>query len=420
MSTRIVVTGLGVVSPFGLGVSTFGIGLRTGKSAVQRVSGMDWERFAPVAAPVSDFSPEQHLSRKQVHDSDRFTQLALIAAREALEDAGMTSSGERLCKTDGERIGIALGSAFGGVQTLEQGAAQLALHPTGRVSPRLISKSIPNAAASAIAMAWGIQGPVMTYATACASSANAIGEAIYWLRSGATDVVLAGGAECLYTPTILAGLGAAGALAKSGPQDVSAWSRPFDRDRRGMVMGEGAAFLALETLEHAVARGARIYAELVGYGASNDAYHETAPHPEGRGAALAMRQALQSAKLEAADIGYINAHATATPAGDAAECQALRTVFGDRTDEIPISSIKGAVGHLLGAAGAVESVATILAVNEGWLPPTLHCDHPDEQAPRDLVPGRARLQQVEAALSNSFGFGGQNAVLIWRRYGQGG
>lgn len=391
-----------------------------GKSAIRPMAVPEYQKWAPVAGAVPDFDMQSFLSRKQIADTDRFTQLALIATIEAMTDAGFepndanpfasTGMGTDI---DGERVGIALGSAIGGVQSLEAGALQLAASATGRTSPRLVSKSIPNAAAGSMAMRWGIQGPVLTYATACASSANAIGEAAYWLRAGEVDVVLAGGAECLFTPSILAGLGAAGALAKTGPADVSQWSRPFDRNRQGMVMGEGAAVLVLETWEHAVRRGARIYAELVGYGTSNDAYHETAPHPDGRGAVLAMQRALRSAQLAPTDVDYINAHATSTPAGDAAEGKALRSIFGDALQYIPVSSIKGAIGHMLGVAGAVESVASVLSIHNGWLPPTLHCENPDECAPPDIIPGKARNQPVQTVLSNSFGFGGQNAALVW-------
>jgi 3-oxoacyl-[acyl-carrier-protein] synthase II len=263
-------------------------------------------------------------------------------------------------------------------------------------------------------MHYGIQGSVMTYSTACASSANAIGEASYWLRLGEADMVLAGGAECLFSPAILAGLRAAGALATEGPESFSEWSRPFDKARTGMVMGEGAAMLVLETLERAQARGAHIYAELVGYGSSNDAYHETSPDPKGRGATLAMSKALRSAGLSANDIDYINAHATATPAGDLAESAALRETFGKHIDEIPVPSIKGAVGHMLGTAGAIESIACIQAIRTETLPPTLNCHDKEELAPKDVVPNVSRKAKITRALSSSFGFGGQNGVVIWQ------
>ncbi|MCL6442769.1 MAG: beta-ketoacyl-[acyl-carrier-protein] synthase family protein [Alicyclobacillus sp.] len=413
--TRIAVTGCGAVTPFGVGVDTFWRQLVDGKSAITEMADPALRTWSPAAAHAH-FDPTEYMTRKQVMDTDRFTQMAVVAAQEALRDAGFDAASDRpFGAMDTDRIGIAMGSAFGGVQTLDAGSTQLATHPSGRTSPRLVSKAIPNAAAGALAMRFGIRGPAITYATACASSANAIGEASYWLKAGAADMVLAGGAECLFTPVILAGLHASGALAKTGPEDFGAWSRPFDRDRKGMVMGEGAAVVVLEPLERAQARGARIYAELVGYGASNDAYHETSPAPDGSGAALAMRRALQAADLTPADVDYINAHATGTPAGDAAECRALRAVFGEALDSIPVSSIKGAIGHLLGVAGVIESIASIYALHTGWLPPTLNCDVPDEEAPRDVVPHVGRQQSLEVALSNSFGFGGQNGVLVWQR-----
>ncbi|GMA51476.1 3-oxoacyl-[acyl-carrier-protein] synthase 2 [Alicyclobacillus contaminans] len=414
---RVVVTGLGAVTPFGTGTSRFWDALLAGQSAVGETTNPKWREYTPVMAEAKTFDASSVLPRKLVKDTDRFTQMALVAAMEAVADAGLDAvEGNPLCPNlPRDELGVSLGSAFGGVQSLEEGMVRIATGTSSRVGARMISKSIPNAAAAALAMRYQLRGPVMTYATACASSANAIGEAMHWLQTGEVQVVLAGGAECLFTPGILAGLRSAGALAQSGPEDWSAWSRPFAADRQGMVMGEGAAILVLETLEHAKARGARIYAELIGYGASNDAYHETSPHPSGEGAALAMRRALRRAGLEPADIDYINAHATATPAGDAAESAALATVFGQHLQNIPVSSIKGAVGHMLGAAGAIESIACVQALATGWLPPTLHCHPADPAAPPDLVPHRGRPQAIRTALSNSFGFGGQNGVLIWRR-----
>lgn len=420
-SSRVVATGMGCVTPFGVGLDAFWNGLLSGKSAVKPTSNEDWRQWSPAIAECTQFDAAQHLPRKQVMNTDRFTQFALVAAAEALRHAGLlsedgahpaTESG-RLHGVHGDDVGVALGSAFGGVQTLEAGSVRLATQSTSRVGARVVSKSIPNAAAAAIAMEYGLRGPNMTYATACASAANAIGEAMYWLQSGQVDVVIAGGAECLFTPTILAGLKDAGALATAGPEDVAAWSRPFDIHRQGMVMGEGAAMVVLERHDHAVARGAHVLADLLGYGASSDAYHETSPHPHGAGAVLAMRRALKSAALTPSEIDYINAHATSTPAGDSAEIHALRDLFGSHLDKLSVSSIKGATGHMLGAAGAVEAVACIQTLRSGWLPPTLNCDEPEQGAPANLVPNEARWAHVRTALSNSFGFGGQNGVLIW-------
>ncbi|HEX7058192.1 MAG TPA: beta-ketoacyl-[acyl-carrier-protein] synthase family protein, partial [Bacilli bacterium] len=367
-------------------------------------------------ARVPNFVPTDYLPRKLVNDTDRFAQLALIAAAEALTDAGLLEKdGDKLSPgVNPDRVGTALGSAFGGIQSLEIGSGRLATGASKRVGPRLISKSIPNAAAGTIAIRYGLRGPSVTYVTACAASANAIGESVYWFWRDDVDFVLAGGVDSLWAPVFLSGLRDAGALATTGPEDASAWSRPFDKQRTGMVMGEGSALFVLEPLERARARGVHVYAVLGGYGASNDAYHDTAPHPQGSGAVLAIERALRSARLGAAEIDYINAHATSTQAGDIAEANALRAVFGERLNNIPVSSIKGAIGHLLGAAGAIESAACIKAIETGIIPATLHCAEKDEQAPPDVVPNASRKQKIATALSNSFGFGGQNGVLIWQ------
>lgn len=412
---RIAVTGMGAVTPFGRGVDLLWDAVIRRRSAVGPMTDPYLARFSPVAAEIRDFFPEDHLPKKVVRDTDRCTHLTLVAVEEALADAGLLASSGTFASAgwDLGRAAVSWGTAFGGIRTFEEEGVRVAHSPAGRVGPRVVSKSIPNAAASAVAMWYGFRGPSMTYTTACAASAHAIGEALHWLALGVVDLVVAGGAESLFTPTVLAGLRAAGALATEGPEDPSAWCRPFDADRRGMVMGEGAAALILEPVDRAVARGAKVYAVLAGYGASNDAYHETAPHPEGEGAALAMERALRFAGLLPDQIDYVNAHATSTPAGDRAESLALRRVFGEVLDRLPVSSTKGGLGHMLGAAGAVESVLCIKAIETGWIPPTLHCRRPDPEAPPDLVLDGPRKGKVTAAMSNSFGFGGQNGVLIW-------
>ncbi|ASK63687.1 beta-ketoacyl synthase [Virgibacillus phasianinus] len=407
---RVVVTGIGAVTPFGVGIPVFWDGLVNGQSAIKETEEPELSQWSPVSAELKDLDPLQYLSKKQVRNTDRITQLSLIAAQEAMEDSGVNLEGEDL-----RRMGITVGTGYGGVQTLGEGTVQLVNNPKKRVSPRLLSKSIPNAAASALAMQYGFQGPAMTYTTACAASANSIGEAMYMLQRGEVDLMLAGGAESLFSPVILAGLRSAGAIAMDGPEDKSAWSRPFDTNRKGMVAGEGAAFLVLETYEKAVARGATLYGELAGYGTSNDAYHETAPHPNGDGAVIAMERALDTAGLQAHNIDYVNAHATATPAGDTAESKSLQRVFGDDLAAIPVNSIKGAIGHLLGTAGAIESISCLLSMKSGILPPTLNCDQPDSDAPPNLVRERSKKQEVTSVLTNSFGFGGQNGSLIWRK-----
>jgi len=419
-STRVVVTGLGAVTPFGVGVSKFWNSLIQGKSAISAVKDEKLRKWSPAAAQVADFKADEYLNKKQVKDLERYAQFGLVAALDALKDAGLLdkTSQELSDHIDRDRVGISMGTTYGGVIALEEGIERLASSPSARVSPRLVSKSIPNSAAGAIAIQYGIRGPVLTYSTACASSSNAIGEALYWLKADAVDYAIVGGAECLFSPAILAGLNVSGALAVQGPEDYPAWSRPFDANRNGMVMGEGAAILVLEPLDKALARNANIYAELIGYGTSNDAYHETSPLPEGTGAALAMEKAMKAAGVKPEQINYINAHATATRMGDFAESKALHRVFEDHLHQIPVSSIKGAVGHMLGASGAIESIASILALQTGWLPLTLNCDTPDMDAPPNLIRGQSLWQQTERALSNSFGFGGQNSVLLWQSWNQ--
>jgi 3-oxoacyl-[acyl-carrier-protein] synthase II len=416
IDTRIVVTGMGAVTPFGEGVSLFWDQLITGHSAIGETVEEYLRQWAPVTAQVKGFKPEKTLDKQLLRKTERFTQLALVAAHEALLDAGWEDLDALHETYAGDNIGVSIGCTFGGVQSLEAGSTRISKGVSNKVNPRLVPKSIPNAAAAAIAMQYGIHGPVLTYSTACASSSNSIGEAGDWLKLGKADMVVAGGTECLFSPALLSGLRSAGALAVSGPEDFSTWSRPFDQERKGMIMGEGAAILILETLDHALKRNAHIYAELIGYGTSNDAYHETSPDPNGVSAQLAMRKALESASIDASDIDYINAHATATMNGDKAESISLQSLFGDHLKNIPVSSIKGSVGHMLGAAGAIESIACIQSICTSKIPPTLHCDHKEDYAPTDIVPDYNRSQNVSIALSNSFGFGGQNSVLIWKKF----
>ncbi len=413
---EIAVTGMGAVSPFGMGVSTFWDNLIANRSAVREITDENVSKWTKVGARVPEFAAVDFLPKKIIRNTDYFTQLALIAADEALKDAGLFKSDGETFRDgiDRNRFGTAIGTAFGGIQSLEQASEKLTTGRAKRVGPRMISKSIPNAAASTISIQYGFRGPSNTYVTACAASANAIGESAYWFFRDDVDYIIAGGVDSLWSNVFLSGLGDAGALAVKGPEDFSTWSRPFDAARTGMVMGEGAGLFVLEPLERAKARGAHIYATLKGYGASNDAYHDTSPDPEGTSAALAIERALRSAQLDPADIDYINAHATSTPAGDIAETKALKMIFRERLDDMPVSSIKGSVGHLLGAAGAIESIACIKAIETGILPATLHSETRDEEAPKDIVPNTSRKQQIKTAMSNSFGFGGQNGIVIWQ------
>ncbi|HEX6923325.1 MAG TPA: beta-ketoacyl-[acyl-carrier-protein] synthase family protein [Bacillales bacterium] len=416
---RIVVTGLGSVSPHGVGVPTFWDSLLAHKSGVRATEDSVISEIAPVVADVKGFKGTDFLTRKMAKDTARFSHMALVAAAEAVRDADLAEGeGENWSPdADPERTGIFMGTSFGSIRDMDDASTALAKGETARAEPRLVSKSIPNAAGSTLAIRYGVEGPVLTYTTACASSANSLGEAAMWLKSGQIDVAMAGGTDCLFSSTLLAGLKASGALAVQGPDDYSKWSKPFDVDRAGMVMGEGAAVLILEPLERAKARGAHIYAELAGYGTTNDSFHQIAPHPEGKGAIAAMKQALRSAEIEPGDIEYINAHATSTKAGDSAEIKALHKLFGERLKDIPVSSIKGSIGHSLGAAGAIESLACVKAVETGWLPPNLHCTNPEEGTPSGLL-HESRKQQARYALSNSFGFGGQNGVVVWKAYNE--
>jgi 3-oxoacyl-[acyl-carrier-protein] synthase II len=415
---RIVVTGLGTVTPHGVGVETFWQALLAGASGVRPTQDPSLAPWTPVLAGVPDFDPSSYLSKKLTQDAANFTHMALVAATEAVQGAQLVKKGDGWSpQTSAEHTGIFMGTSFGAVRGMDEAAAGLERDPNYRISPRLVSQSIPNAPAAALAIRYGVRGPVLTYTTACASAANALSEALNWLRSGRIDVALAGGSDSLFAPALLAGLRRAGALVTDGEGDPTEWSRPFDKRRSGMVMGEGAAVLVLEPLERARARGAPIYAELLGYGISNDGFHQIAPHPEGEGAILAMKMALDSAGISIHDLDYINAHATSTKAGDAAEIKALRRLFGDTLDTLPVSSIKGSIGHSLGAAGAVESVACIKSLQTGWLPPNLHCECPEEGAPKHLLEEAVHCQGVRTILSSSFGFGGQNGVLVWGAVG---
>lgn len=414
-SNRIVVSGLGAVSPHGVGISPFWDALIDNRSGVRATKDPVIEPWAPVVADIPDFKAADFLPKKMEKNTARFSQMALVAAKEAVVDADLaTDEGESWSPgTTPERTGIFMGTSFGSIRDMDDASTAFAQESISRAEPRLVSKSIPNAAGSTLAIRYGVEGPVLTYTTACASSANSIGEAMMWLQTGKIDVAMAGGTDCLFSSTLLAGLKASGALAVEGPADESTWSRPFDTDRAGMVMGEGAGMLVLEPLERAQARGAPIYAEIAGYGSSNDSFHQIAPHPEGKGAIAAMNQAIQEAGIQASDIDYIDAHATSTKAGDAAEIKALHQVFGDRLYNIPVSSIKGSIGHSLGAAGAVESLACVKSIETGWLPPNLHCPNPEEGTPQVLIHESCN-RPVRHVLSNSFGFGGQNGVILWK------
>ena len=403
---RVLVTGTGVISPLGNSTEVFWDNLLAGKSGAGPITRFDVTAYGTrFACEVKDFSTDGVLDRKEAKRMDRFVQYAVMAAHEALRTSGLD-----LESTDRTRVGVIIGSGIGGMETFEEQHSNLVHKGPGRVSPFFIPMMIVDMAAGQVSIQFGLKGPNFATVSACASGAHAIGEALRLLRAGDADVMLAGGSEATITPMALAGFGNARALSTRN-DDPQRASRPFDADRDGFVIGEGAALLVLETEDHARRRGAKPLAELCGYGASGDAYHMTAPCVDGEGAARAMQRALADARLPLESVQYINAHGTSTPAGDPAEVSAIKSVFGGRARQLMVSSTKSMTGHLLGAAGGIEAVATALTLARGVVPPTTNLERPDPSCDLDFVPAQARTLRVTAALSNSFGFGGHNVTL---------
>lgn len=415
----VVATGMGTANPLGHGAETFWRGLLAGRSGITRPEDRVLASLTETIGVVPDVDAEVErrfpAHRKLLRDSGRFTVLALLAVAGALRESGLVDgAGDLVEGLDRTRVGIFMGNSFGDVGAMTDQAFHLAQHPDSHVGPRILSRSLPNAAAGTVAIRYGIRGPVLTYVTACASSANAMGEAREWLRQGRIDVAIAGGTECLLARVPMGSLHEAHAVAHAIEGEISTWSRPFDRTRHGMVPSEGAAVVVLEREHDARARGARIWGELLGYGTTSDAYNTIAPDPEAVGAALTMRRALEDADVLPEDIDYVNAHGTSTKAGDAAESVALRAVFGPGLEEIPVSSVKGHIGHVMGASGTLDSIACLYSLAEGRLPMNLNTTDPDEGMPPNLVLGSPAVQRVRIALSPSFGFGGQDAAVVWR------
>jgi len=402
---RVVVTGLGAVSPVGLDVASTWASLVAGKGGAGPITQFDATDFpVRIAAEVKGFDPIATFGKRRARHLDRFTQLGLVAAQEALAASGVLDG------LDPERAGVVWGSGIGGLRTLEEQILLMHERAPDRVSPYLAAMMISNMAAGEIAMEHHLLGPNSCTVTACAASTHAIGDAAELIRWGRADVMLAGGSEGSITPIGMAAFAAAKALSERNDEPERA-SRPFDRGRDGFLAGEGGACLVLEERERAVARGADIWAEVSGYGLTSDAFHATAPHPQGDGAIRCMRLALDDAGLGPADVGYVNAHGTSTDLNDRTEAMAIKAVLGVH---VPVSSTKSMTGHLLGAAGALEAVATILALRDGILPPTINHDEPDPEIGLDVIPNEARDLRVRVALSNSFGFGGHNATLAFR------
>lgn len=406
--TKLVITGMGAVTPIGVGVPAYWQALTAGTCGIGRITRFDASDLpVQIAAELKDFDPAAYMPKTLARTMDPFMQYAFVAAEEALGDSGLDIA------ADPDRIGIVMGTAMDGVTTVA--GTQAAYDAGKRVGPRFVPMTIGNIAAAQISIAHGITGPSMTLNTACSAGGDAIMTAAMLLRTGEADAVLAVGGESILCPIVVAGLSQAHALSRRNDDPEQA-CRPFDADRDGFVIGEGGGALILETEEHARARGAHIYAELAGYANTSDAHHVTAPHPEGAGAAACMRRALKRAGLQPSDIGYINAHGTSTGLGDIAETQAVKAVFGGRESAPPVSSTKSMTGHLMGAGGITESIACILAIRDGILPPTLHLAHPDPACDLDYIPNEARKTRITAAMSNSLGFGGQNSSLIFTQY----
>lgn len=413
MERRVVVTGMGAVSPLGLDVPTLWQGIQEARSGVGPVTLCDATGLeSRIAGEVKGFNAHNYMDRKEARRNDRFIHFAIAATREALAMAELSITPE-----NAEDIGAIIGSGIGGIETFADGLHTLRDKGPGRVSPFLVPGMITNMAAGQVSIQFGLKGPSFCPTSACATAAHAIGEAAETIRRGWAKAIVAGGSEAPITPLGIAAFVSARAISTRNDSPETA-SRPFDATRDGFVLAEGCALLVLEEYEHAVARGARILAEVAGYGASSDAFHITQPCAGGEGALRAMRLALKHANLTPADIDYINAHGTSTPAGDIAETQAIKTLLGERAYAVPVSSSKSQLGHLIGAAGSIEAVITILALQNSVLPPTINLRTPDPECDLDYVPNAARAGELNIAMSNSFGFGGHNVSLVFKRYQQ--
>ena len=408
---RIVITGMGVVAPIGVGCRDFVNALKDGKSGASFIDTFDTTDFnVKFAGIVRNFKAEDYMDKKNARRSARFIQLGIAAAKMAIQDSGLNFE-----KEDKSRIGCITGTGMGGMDILEQEHTTLISKGPRRVSPFLIPMLIANMLPGEIAIEYGITGPNYTVTSACASSNHAMGDALRLLRCGDADVIITGGTESAVTPIGVAGFCSLKALSTRN-DDIKTASRPFDKNRDGFMIGEGAGILVFETLEHALKRGAKIYAEVLGYGASDDAYHMTAPDPEAKGAISAIEKAILDAGISKDDIDYINAHGTSTHLNDLGETIAIKKVFGNKAYKIPINSTKSMTGHLLGAAGAVEAIATVLCMKEGFIHPTINYETPDPECDLDYVPNKARQQQINCGLSNSLGFGGHNAAIVFKNY----
>jgi 3-oxoacyl-[acyl-carrier-protein] synthase II len=413
---RVVVTGMGALTALGNDVTSTWEAMVAGRSGVGPITQFDPSRLTTrIAAEVRDFDPSGVLDRKDQRRNDRYVQLALVAARQAMDQAGLPA---RLEGPEAERTGVIVGTGIGGIRTLADQILLMGEKGPDRMSPFLIPMAISNLAAGVIAIVFGPQGPNFSVVSACATGGHSIGEAWETIRRGDADVMLAGGTEATGHESLVGGFAAMRALSTRNDEPERA-SRPFDRGRDGFVIGEGAGVIVLESLEHARARGAEPLAEIVGYGATADASHITLPAPGGAGAVRAIRRALEKASLTVDDVEMVNAHATSTPEGDPRELEAIKTLFGDRAGQVSVTANKSMIGHTLGAAGAIEAIATVMSIRTGIVPPTINLEDPDEAAAGlDLTPNEARRRTMAVAVSNSFGFGGQNSALVIRRWAE--
>ena len=411
MNRRVVVTGVGLVTPLGIGVTETWQSLCAGKSGVGDITRFDVSNYQTrIAAEIKDFHAEDFLPKKEAKRTERFIAYAVAAARMAIENSGLVING-----SNADRVGVVTGCGLGGLSILENTCDKLNNQGPKRISPFFIPMMIGNMAPGMISIHFGTKGPNASLATACAAGAHAVGDSYKLILNGKADAMITGGVESVINPTCIAGFNAMKALSTRNDEPEKA-SRPFDRDRDGFVVGEGSGILIIEALDHALERGAKIYAELNGYGMSGDGFHMTAPPPDGSGAVRCMTAALEDSGLSFDKIDYINAHGTSTPLNDLSETRAIKTVFKDHAYNLAISATKSMTGHLLGGAGGIETVFTTLAISDGRLPPTINHDHPGEECDLDYVPNVMRKARVEHAMTNSFGFGGTNASLVLSRY----
>ncbi len=410
MERRVVITGLGAITPIGNNVQEFWEGLKNSKCGIDEITLFDTTNYkVKLAAEVKQYNPEDYFDRKQAKRLERFTQFSVIASREAIKDSGITKE-----NTDMERVGVIVGSGIGGLRTIELENEKLQTKGPDRVSPMYIPMAISNMAAGNIAIEIGAKGESEAIVTACASATHAIGQSYRMIKHGYEDVIVAGGSESAITPSGIAGFTNMKALSVSA--DKNRASIPFDKERNGFVMGEGAGILVLEELEHAKKRGAKIYAEVIGYGATSDSYHITSPAPNGEGGAKAMIKAIQDANIKQEQIDYINVHGTSTPLNDSCETAAIKTALGEAAKTVKISSTKGNTGHLLGAAGGIEAIACVKAMEDSFIPPTINYKVPDEECDLNIVPNEGIKQKVNITMSNSLGFGGHNSTIILKKY----